>query len=99
MTDEKILQWHAYIKQFFDDVEIDQEVLEKIRQNNYMCLCKFRTPCPCPESLDEVRRYGRCKCSLYYRPSMVRRGHARGLRLRLSRNVTKTKKNLEKQSN
>ena len=32
------------------------------------CVCdKTRKYCPCPESIDEVKELGYCKCRLYYR--------------------------------
>lgn len=40
--------------------------------NNYFevghCVCdKTRPVCPCPESIDEVKEDGWCKCKLYWR--------------------------------
>lgn len=32
------------------------------------CPCdKSRLECPCPESINEVKRYGWCKCRLYWK--------------------------------
>jgi ferredoxin-thioredoxin reductase catalytic subunit len=50
-------------------VNLNYEVLNKVIKNNYYCICRFertkKTLCPCVYHLDELRRYGRCKCGLF----------------------------------
>ena len=29
------------------------------------CICRFKTPCPCPYHIKELEKYGRCKCGLF----------------------------------
>jgi len=35
-----------------------------VRKEGY-CICRFKTPCPCPYHIKELKKYGRCKCGLF----------------------------------
>ena len=81
---ENIAAWREKLEaELGHKVEIDDDVLRKIELNNCICLCKFKTTCPCPESVDEIKEYGRCKCALYYDPTRYRPGREGRRRLRL----------------
>ncbi len=42
------------------------EKIKWMALNNRRCFCaKDTRVCPCPESVDEIRVYGKCKCSLF----------------------------------
>jgi len=57
------------------EVEVDERVLEAFRKKygsrpaEPYCLCRFerswRTVCPCVWHIEELAKYGRCKCGLF----------------------------------
>jgi len=65
MSEEEIRRWHEHLRSVFGEVIIDEDILAKIQSNNYICLCKFRIRCPCPESIEEIKKMGRCRCGLF----------------------------------
>jgi len=40
---------------------------EKGKDGVLYCLCRVDTPCPCPESVDEIERNGQCHCGIFRR--------------------------------
>ena len=61
-------------------VRINHGVLRKVEERGCRCLCKFRVRCPCKESVEEVRRWGKCWCGLYVAEGAQR--EERGFRIR-----------------
>jgi len=45
----------------YEKIELSWELLKKVRENGYNCLCKLNTRCPCDEFIDEKK----CVCGLY----------------------------------
>jgi len=59
-----------YIKKIIEfgkkeKVLINPVILELIIKNNYTCVCKLNTSCPCKEAPEEIKEKGRCHCGLF----------------------------------
>jgi len=72
-----IVRFHTVkLKQILGtDIEIDERVLEAFRKKygerptEPYCLCRFekswRTICPCIWHIEELAKYGKCRCGLF----------------------------------
>jgi len=47
------------------EVDFDYYIHGLIVRNGGYCICRFKTPCPCPYHIKELKKYGRCKCGLF----------------------------------
>jgi hypothetical protein len=66
-TLEAITLYEKLLKDYFGNgnVKVDKEKMIRIIENKGLCLCRFRTPCPCPQSFNDLKTYKRCKCCLF----------------------------------
>jgi len=48
-----------------EKVLINPVILELVIKNNYKCVCKINTECPCKEAPEEIKEKGRCHCGLF----------------------------------
>jgi hypothetical protein len=46
-------------------IDFDYNIYELIVRKGGYCICRFKTPCPCPYHIKELKKYGRCKCGLF----------------------------------
>jgi hypothetical protein len=52
------------LRDYFNrDIIVNDLVFERIVRSG-RCMCRF-VPCPCKYAVEELKRYGRCKCGLY----------------------------------
>lgn len=48
-----------------EKVLINPVILELVIKNNYKCVCKINTECPCEGASEEIKEKGRCHCGLF----------------------------------
>jgi hypothetical protein len=64
-TLEAITLYEELLKDYFGNVKVNKEKMIRIIENKGLCLCRFRTPCPCPQSFNDLKTHKRCKCGLF----------------------------------
>ena len=46
---------------------VDPQKLLDVINNNFQCLCRINTPCPCPYMKKDIEKQGYCLCRLFYK--------------------------------